>query len=60
MKINEMSIYLSITNGCKKLGSEANSQPGKKDYSPFYLINFHRAGEPEAFICCVIKDSASA
>jgi hypothetical protein len=21
----------------------------------FYLITFHPAGEPEAFICCVIK-----
>jgi hypothetical protein len=24
----------------------------------FYLINFHPSGEPEAFICCVIKGSA--
>jgi hypothetical protein len=32
----------------------------KKDYSRFYLINFHPAGEPEAFICCVIKDWAYA
>ena len=30
---------------------------GKKDNDGFYLINFHPSGEPEAFICCVAKDS---
>jgi hypothetical protein len=44
MNNNEMSIYLSITKGCKNLGGEANSYPGKKNYSQFYLINFHPLG----------------
>jgi hypothetical protein len=30
---------------------------GKSDDDLFFLINFHPAGEPEAFICCVIKGS---
>jgi len=50
MKINDMSIYSLISKGCKKLSSKANYQTGKKEYSQFYLINFHPAGEPEAFM----------
>ena len=37
-----------------KLGTESEN----KDANRFYLINFHPAGEPEAFICFVIKGSA--
>jgi len=47
-----------ITTGWKNLSSKAKYQTGKKDYSQIYLINFPPAGEPEAFICCVIKGSA--
>jgi hypothetical protein len=39
------------------LGSKQNYLIGKRDNGGFYLINFHPSGEPEAFICCVAKDS---
>jgi hypothetical protein len=35
------------------LESKEKYSIGKKDNGRFYLINFHPAGEPEAFICCV-------
>jgi hypothetical protein len=47
-----------ITKTCENLRSIANYPISKKDDGRFYLINFHPAGEPEAFICCVIKGSA--
>ena len=50
MKINEKSEYNKITIGWKNLSSRSKYQIGKKDYSQFYLINFHPKGEPEAFI----------
>jgi hypothetical protein len=58
VKINEKSEYNKITIGWKNLSGKAKFQIGKKDYNQFNLINFHPAGEPEAFICCVIKGSA--
>jgi len=57
MKINEeFELYL-ITTGCGNLESKEKYLKGKKDNGPFYLINFHPSGEPEASICCVAKDS---
>jgi hypothetical protein len=58
MKINEKYGKCSITDACNKLRSKANYPISKMDYGRSYLINFHPAGEPEAFICCVIKGSA--
>jgi hypothetical protein len=49
---------IKITKDCNNLSSKAKYLISKKDYSRFYLINFHPAGESEAFICCVIKGSA--
>jgi hypothetical protein len=43
---------------CDYLKSKVKYPNSKKRYSRYYLINFHPAGEPEAFICCVIKGSA--
>jgi hypothetical protein len=37
------------------LNKKAGYLISKKDDCQFYLINFHPAGKPEAFICCVIK-----
>ena len=50
MKIIEKSKYNKITKGWRNLNSKANYHIGKKDDSQFYLLNFHPAGEPEAFI----------
>ena len=56
MKINEKfksdlkSIYY------KTLGSIAKYLIGKSAIDDLHM-NFHPAGEPEAFICCVAKDS---
>jgi hypothetical protein len=58
MKINEKSENKKITIGWKNSSSQAQYQIGKKDFSQFNLISFHPAGEPEAFICCVIRGSA--
>jgi hypothetical protein len=58
MKINEKLGYHKITAGWENLRSNPKYPISKKDDSLFYLINFHPAGEPEAFICCVIKGSA--
>jgi hypothetical protein len=38
--------------------SKARYQISKKDQGRFYLINFHPAGEPEAFICEALKGEA--
>jgi hypothetical protein len=38
---------------------KADYRISKKDDDRFNLINFHPSGEPEAFICFVIKGSAS-
>ena len=35
--------------------SKVKYQINKKDDGRLYLTNFHPSGEPEAFICCVIK-----
>ena len=43
--------------GFRNLGSNQYYSIGKRDNGRFYLINFHPLGEPEAFICCVAKDS---
>jgi len=58
MRINEMLGLHIITKTCENLRNIANSPISKKDDGRFYLINFHPAGEPEAFICFVIKGSA--
>jgi hypothetical protein len=50
MKINEKFGYNIITAGCENQRSNSKYPIGKKDDSRFYLINFHPAGEPEAFI----------
>jgi len=55
MKINiKFELYLR-TKGYDNLTS-IKKQEVKND-GEFYLINFHPVGEPEAFICCVAKDS---
>ena len=41
--------------GCEYLSSKIKYLNGKKVDSQIYLIIFHPTGEPEAFICCVIK-----
>ena len=43
--------------GNENLSNKAKYLIGKKDNGRLYLIKFHPAGEPEAFICCVIKGS---
>ncbi|CAB1059553.1 hypothetical protein D1BOALGB6SA_4315 [Olavius sp. associated proteobacterium Delta 1] len=48
----------NIAAACEKLRIRAKCQISKKDAGRFYLINFHPAGVPEAFICCVIKGTA--
>jgi len=58
MKINEKLVLYKITTGCENFSSKVKYPIGKKDDSQFNLINFHPPGEPEAFICCVIKGSA--
>jgi len=57
MKINGKFESYLITTGCDYLGCKERYSTGKKDDDGFYLINFHPLGEPEAFICCVAKDS---
>jgi len=47
-----------LTKDCDNLSSIVKYTISKKDDGRFYLINFHPAGESEAFICCVIKGSA--
>jgi hypothetical protein len=49
---------IKTTISWENLSSRADNHIGKKDDSQFYLINFHPAGRPEAFICFVIKVSA--
>ena len=44
--------------GYKVLSSGTYYQISKKDYNQFNLILYHAAGEPEAFICCVIQGEA--
>jgi hypothetical protein len=57
MKINEkFELYLK-TIDCEDFYSKAKYLIGKQDDSQFYLIHFHPSGEPEAFICFVIKGS---
>ncbi len=46
-----------MTAGCENWSSKAKYQISKKDEGRFFLINFHPAGGPEAFTCCVIKGS---
>jgi hypothetical protein len=58
MKIIEKLRQYQITAGCESLRIKAKYQISKKDAGRFYLNNFHPAGEPEAFICFVIKGSA--
>jgi hypothetical protein len=43
--------------GYENWSSKAKYLIGKKGNGPLYLLNFHPAGEPEAFNCCVIKGS---
>ncbi len=57
MKINEKFEWYLIATGCDNSESKEKYSIGKKDNGGFYLINFHPSGEPEAFICCVAKDS---
>ena len=58
MKIIEKSEQYWMTAGCNSLKRILKSPPNKADDGPFYLINFHPSGEPETFICCVIKGAA--
>jgi hypothetical protein len=58
MEINEMLGLHIITKTCKNLRSITNYSNPKREDDRFYLINFPPAGEPEAFICGVIKGSA--
>ena len=55
--IEKFEQYLIATVG-DNLSSNFKYTIGKKDDGRFCLNNFHPAGEPEAFICYVIKGSA--
>jgi len=57
MKINEKFKSYLITASYDNLESKEKYSTGKRYDGGFYLINFHLSGEPEAFICCVAKDS---
>jgi hypothetical protein len=57
MKINEKFEYYLKTKGYFDLGNIEKYSTGKNDDGGFYPVNYHPSGEPEAFICCVAKDS---
>ena len=50
MKFNAMFGLFYLSMGYEKLSKEAKYHIGKNDNGRLYLVNFHPAGEPEAFM----------